>query len=97
MKSKKVFKINIVNSFLITVLNYQDVGEQHPTPAPARLEAEGALYLEASLSGFNKPLKQDDLTEKVLREGSTQISWPFTCLAQGKVTPASCRQTLPGF
>lgn len=60
MKRKKKFKRNILNSFFITVLKYQDMGRQHPIPAPVRLEAEGPLYLVGSLTGFNKPLRRDD-------------------------------------
>lgn len=65
--SKKVFKVNILNSFFITILKYQDTGRQHPIPAPGRLETRGPLYLEASLTGLNRPLKRDD----PMGEGST--------------------------
>lgn len=57
-------------------------------PASVRLDAEGPLYLEASLS--DKTLKLDD----PIGEGTKQISWPFMCLAQEKVTPSPA--TLPG-
>ena len=82
MKSKKVFKINILNPFFITVLNYQIREGSIPIPALLRLEAESALDLEASLIGFNKPLNRDDPIGKVLRVNTN--SRPFTCLAQGK-------------
>lgn len=92
-KSKKniyiytyIFNINILNSFFNTVLK-----KLHPIAAPVRLEVEGPLCLEVSLTRSNKTLKKDDPIGKVLSKGSTQISGPFTCLAQGKVMPASCR------
>lgn len=87
-----IFNINILNSFFNTVLKYPATGKLHPIAAPVRLEAEGPLCLEASLTRSNKTLKKDDHSiGKVLSKGSTQISGPFTCLAQGKVMPASCR------
>lgn len=67
------------------------MGKLRPTAAPLMLEAEGALRLDAFLTRFNKTLTKDDPLGKVRSEGSTQISGPFTCLAQRKVMPASCR------
>lgn len=95
-KSKSDNNINILNSFFITVLKYEDRGKLYPIPAPVRLQTEGALCLEASPTRFNKTLKRDD----PIRNRSEGVNTnPLASHVRGprKSNAGFLPLTLPGF
>lgn len=73
------------------------MGKLRPSPAPVRLEAEGALCLEASPTRFNKTLKKDDPIGTVLSEGVNTNLLAFHVLGLRKSNAGFLPLTLPGF